>query len=159
MINIDKSIVASIEIALGEYAKCIITKNQKNAIDILELVRSRKSGRIMVIPLDSIPQVKVVGKTVKSNKNVISRAIDLVKVSSNFKPLVDFLLGNIIIVKDVKIAMADSSLKGIDMIGQDGVILIKGMIIDRPSNKKSLGLVGRKEQLHKIKEKIELKKS
>ena len=62
LINIDKSIVASIEIALGEYAKCIITKNQKNAIDILELVRSRKSGRIMVIPLDSIPQVKVVGK-------------------------------------------------------------------------------------------------
>ena len=65
MINIDKSIVASIEIALGEYAKCIITKNQKNAIDILELVRNRKSGRIMVIPLDSIPQVKVVGKSVK----------------------------------------------------------------------------------------------
>ena len=159
LINIDKSIVASIEIALGEYAKCIITKNQKNAIDILELVRNRKSGRIMVIPLDSIPQVKVVGKSVKSNKNVISRAIDLVKVSSNFKPLVDILLGNFFIVKDVTLAMADSSLKGIDMIGQDGVILIKGMIIDRPSNKKSLGLVGRKEQLHKIKEKIELKKS
>ncbi len=158
IIKIDESISPSIELALGDYAKCVVVKNKKNAISILEIVRNRKSGRIMIIPIDSIPQIRNVEKSIKSNENVIGRAVDLVKTSPKIKPLLDFLLGNIIIVKDVKIAMLDDSLKSLDMIGQDGTLLIKGMIIDTVSSKTNLGLVGRKEKLSKIKEKIKTEK-
>ena len=154
LLNVDASISSSIEMALGDYAKCIVVKNKKNAISILEMIRNRKSGRIMIIPLDSIPSINAVSKSIQPNKNVIGRAVDLVKVLPKFKPLLDFLLGNIVLVKDIKVAMLDNSLKGLDLIGQDGVLLIKGMIIDRISSKKSLGLIGRKEKLSIIKDKI-----
>jgi len=158
IIKIDESISPSIELALGDYAKCVVVNNKKNAISILEIVQNRKSGRIMIIPIDSIPQIRNVEKSIKSNENVIGRAVDLVTTSPKIKPLLDFLLGNIIIVKDVKIAMLDDSLKSLDMIGQDGTLLIKGMIIDTVSSKTNLGLVGRKEKLSKIKEKIKTEK-
>ena len=154
VLNVDRSISSSIEIALGDYAKCIVVKNKKDAINILEIARNRNSGRIMIIPLDSLPSVKYVNKSIKSNKNIIGRAVDLVKVSPKYKSLLDFLLGNIIIVKDMKVAMSDKNLKGYDVIDQDGALLIKGMIIDRSSSKKSLGLIGRKKKLSSIKEKI-----
>ena len=154
ILDVDQSIASSIEIALGDYAKCIVVKNQKDAINILEIARNRNSGRIMIIPIDSIPPVKGVGRSIKSNKNIIGRAVDLVKVSSNYKSLLDFLLGNIILVKDMKVAMLDKSLKGLDLIDQNGALLIKGMIIDRSSSKKNMGLIGRKEKLSLIKQQI-----
>ena len=159
LLNVDESISPSIEMALGDYAKCIVVKNKKNAISILEMIRNRKSGRIMIIPLDSIPPVKTVSKSIQPNENIIGRAVDLVKVPPKFKPLLDFLLGNIVLVKDVKVAMSDNNLKGLDLIGQDGALLIKGMIIDRISSKKNLGLIGRKEKLSIIKDEIKTKNS
>ena len=159
LLNVDESISPSIEMALGDYAKCIVVKNKKNAISILEMIRNRKSGRIMIIPLDSIPPVKTVNKSIQPNKNIIGRAVDLVKVPQKFKPLLNFLLGNIVLVKDVKVAMSDNNLKGLDLIGQDGALLIKGMIIDRISSKKNLGLIGRKEKLSIIKDEIKTKNS
>ena len=159
LLNVDESISPSIEMALGDYAKCIVVKNKKNAISILEMIRNRKSGRIMIIPLDSIPPVKTVNKSIQPNENIIGRAVDLVKVPPKFKPLLDFLLGNIVLVKDVKVAMSDNNLKGLDLIGQDGALLIKGMIIDRISSKKNLGLIGRKEKLSIIKDEIKTKNS
>ena len=154
ILNVDQSISSAIEIALGDYAKCIVVKNQKDAINILEIVRNRNSGRIMIIPLDSIPSVKNVNSSITSNKNVIGRAVDLVKVSPKYKSLLDFLLGNIILVKNIKTAISDKSLKGLDVIDLDGALLIKGMIIDHNSKKKNLGLIGRKEKLSIIKEQI-----
>jgi len=159
LLNVDESISPSIEMALGDYAKCIVVKNKKNAISILEMIRNRKSGRIMIIPLDSIPPVKTVSKSIQPNENIIGRVVDLVKVPPKFKPLLDFLLGNIVLVKDVKVAMSDTNLKGLDLIGQDGALLIKGMIIDRISSKKNLGLIGRKEKLSIIKDKIKTENS
>jgi len=159
LLKVDESISPSIEMALGDYAKCIVVKNKKNAISILEMIRNRKSGRIMIIPLDSIPAVNAVSKLIQPNENVIGHAVDLVKVPPKFKPLLDFLLGNIILVKDVKVAMSDNSLKGLDLIGQDGALLIKGMIIDPISSKKNLGLIGRKEKLSIIKNKIKTENS
>lgn len=108
----------------------------------------------MIIPLDSIPLVKVVNISKDLSSNIIGRAVDLVKVPKKFKPLLDFLLGNIVLVKDVKLALSDRKLRGLDIIGQDGTLLIKGMIIDRISSKKNLGLIGRKERLSLIKDKI-----
>ena len=154
LLHADKSISSLIELAIGEYAKCIIVENKKDAINILEKIRSRKSGRIMIIPLDSVPLVKVVNISKDLSSNIIGRAVDLVKVPKKFKPLLDFLLGNIVLVKDVKLALSDRKLRGLDIIGQDGTLLIKGMIIDRISSKKNLGLIGRKERLSLIKDKI-----
>ena len=154
LLHADKSISSSIELAIGEYAKCIIVENKKDAINILEKIRSRKSGRIMIIPLDSVPLVKVVNISKDLSSNIIGRAVDLVKVPKKFKPLLDFLLGNIVLVKDVNLALSDRKLRGLDIIGQDGTLLIKGMIIDRISSKKNLGLIGRKERLSLIKDKI-----
>ena len=154
LLKVDKPFTSSIEMALGDYAKSIVVNNRENAIDIIKKARERKSGRVMIIPLDRIPKISTVNTSIKLNKNVISRVVDLVKVSPKIKPLLDFLLGNIVLVKDLKTGMLDKSLKGLDMIGQDGVLVIKGMIIDCKSSKKSLGLIGRKEKLSRIKKQI-----
>ena len=40
----------AIERALGEYAKCIVVKDRKTAMNIIEIARKRNAGKLLIIP-------------------------------------------------------------------------------------------------------------
>ncbi|GIS72218.1 MAG: hypothetical protein CM1200mP10_17950 [Candidatus Neomarinimicrobiota bacterium] len=58
LLKVDDSIAPAIEMALGEYAKCIVVKDRKNAINIIEIARKRNAGNLMIIPLKDINDEK-----------------------------------------------------------------------------------------------------
>ena len=154
LLKVGDSIVPAIEISLGEYAKCIVVKDRKTAINIIDIARKRNAGKLMIIPLKDIPDDKPNTANLRNDDNIIGRAVDLVKTTDSIKPLSRFLLGNILLVKDLKIGIKDNSLNHWDLADENGTFLIRGMIINNPNGNNEVGLIGRKEKIKIIKRDI-----
>ena len=107
LLKVDDSMAPAIERALGEYAKCIVVKDRKTAMNILEIARKRNAGKLMIIPLKDINGEKQNKAKLRNDDNLIGRAVDFVKTADLMKPLSKFLLGNILLVKDLKIGIKE----------------------------------------------------
>ena len=158
LLKVDDSIAPAIEMALGEYAKCIVVKDRKNAINIIEIARKRNAGNLMIIPLKDINDEKQNAAKLRSDDNLIGRAVDFVETTDSIKPLSRFLLGNILLVKDLKIGIKDNSLNNWDLVDTKGAFSIRGMIINNSNGNNEAGLIGRKEKIINIKRDIKNQK-
>ncbi|MFL3044362.1 MAG: chromosome segregation protein SMC [Candidatus Neomarinimicrobiota bacterium] len=158
LLKVDDSIAPAIEMALGEYAKCIVVKDRKNAINIIEIARKRNAGNLMIIPLKDINDEKQNAAKLRSDDNLIGRAVDFVETTDLIKPLSRFLLGNILLVKDLKIGIKDNSLNNWDLVDTKGAFSIRGMIINNSNGNNEAGLIGRKEKIINIKRDIKNQK-
>jgi chromosome segregation protein len=69
-----------------------------------------------------------------------------------------FLLGNILLVKDLKIGIKDNSLNNWDLVDTKGAFSIRGMIINNSNGNNEAGLIGRKEKIKNIKRDIKNQK-
>ena len=154
LLKVDDSIAPAIEMALGEYAKCIVVKDRKTAINIIEIAGKRNAGNIMIIPLKDINDEKQNAPNLRSDDNLIGRAVDFVKTTDSIKPLSRFLLGNILLVKDLKKGIKDNSLINWDLVDTKGAFSIRGMIINNSNGNYEAGLIGRKEKINNIKRDI-----
>ena len=158
LLKVDDSIAPAIEMALGEYAKCIVVKDRKTAINIIEIARKRNAGNLMIIPLKDINDEKQNAAKLRSDDNLIGRAVDFVETTDSIKPLSRFLLGNILLVKDLKIGIKDNSLNNWDLVDTKGAFSIRGMIINNSNGNNEAGLIGRKEKIKNIKRDIKNQK-
>ena len=151
LLKVDDSMAPAIERALGEYAKCIVVKDRKTAMNILEIARKRNAGKLMIIPLKDINGEKQNKAKLRNDDNLIGRAVDFVKTTDLMKPLSKFLLGNILLVKDLKIGIKEKSLNSWDLVDKKGAFSIRGMIINNSNGNNDSGLIGRKEKIKNIK--------
>ena len=151
LLKVDDSMAPAIERALGEYAKCIVVKDRKTAMNILEIAHKRNAGKLMIIPLKDINGEKQNKAKLRNDDNLIGRAVDFVKTTDLMKPLSKFLLGNILLVKDLKIGIKEKSLNSWDLVDKKGAFSIRGMIINNSNGNNDSGLIGRKEKIKNIK--------
>ena len=158
LLKVDDSMAPAIERALGEYAKCIVVKDRKTAMNIIEIARKRNAGNLMIIPLKDINDEKQNAAKLRSDDNLIGRAVDFVETTDLIKPLSRFLLGNILLVKDLKIGIKDNSLNNWDLVDTKGAFSIRGMIINNSNGNNEAGLIGRKEKIINIKRDIKNQK-
>jgi len=112
----------------------------------------------MIIPLKDINDEKQNAAKLRSDDNLIGRAVDFVETTDSIKPLSRFLLGNILLVKDLKIGIKDNSLNNWDLVDTKGAFSIRGMIINNSNGNNEAGLIGRKEKIKNIKRDIKNQK-
>jgi chromosome segregation protein len=112
----------------------------------------------MIIPLKDINDEKQNAAKPRSDDNLIGRAVDFVETTDSIKPLSRFLLGNILLVKDLKIGIKDNSLNNWDLVDTKGAFSIRGMIINNSNGNNEAGLIGRKEKIKNIKRDIKNQK-
>ena len=158
LLKVDDSMAPAIERALGEYAKCIVVKDRKTAMNIIEIARKRNAGKLLIIPLKGINDEKQNKAKLRNDDNLLGRAVDFVKTTDSIKPLSRFLLGNILLVKDLKIGIKDNSLNNWDLVDTKGAFSIRGMIINNSNGNNEAGLIGRKEKIINIKRDIKNQK-
>ena len=159
LLKVDDSMAPAIERALGEYAKCIVVKDRKTAMNIIEIARKRNAGKILIIPLKDINDEKQNKAKLRNDDNLLGRAVDFVKTTDSIKPLSNFLLGNILLVKDLKIGIKEKSLNNWDLVDMKGAFSIRGMIINNSNGNNDSGLIGRKEKIKNIKRDIRNQKN
>ena len=117
-----------IEITLRESLNSIIVNNISSALNIISSLSENELDEIKLIPLDLIEKIKTlpVDQIKFHNKNICGFANNLINYSQKHQNLFKVLLGNILIVEDIKTALDISN----EYLGKYKIISLNGLVIN-----------------------------
>jgi chromosome segregation protein len=96
-IDVPAELEIAVTAALGEYLDSILLEtDSEEALDLL----SKSATRGVLLPIQSLKPFPFNHPSLTEQKDCLGIAADLVSVKPQFRPAVDLLLGNVIVVKD-----------------------------------------------------------
>ncbi|MDA0353405.1 MAG: chromosome segregation protein SMC [Chloroflexi bacterium] len=121
LIQVPSGLEAAIEAALAEHLSAVVVEREEDALAAIEYLRDAEAGAATVYPLDRIEHVFPVN--LFNERGVIGVAARLVRTEQKYRPLVDTLLGRVIVVDDLKVAQ-QMVRRGLgSVVTRDGVLL------------------------------------
>ena len=154
IISVEEKYAWSVETVLGDALNYILVKNIDTAKKLINLVKDNKKGRITLIPLEQINEVKIDMINQNGSINLLS---ELVKCDEKYKNLIHILLGDVAIVDNFDDAISQSKkYPALRFLTTDGEMVnfnreISGGSVD----KKGTTIIGRKDQLKKLHKELE----
>ena len=124
LIRVPDGLEVAIEAALAEHIAAVAVEHRAEAIAALAYLREQGAGTATVYPLDTIEHVYPLN--LFNERGVIGIAARLVRCEQKYRPLVDTLLGRVIVVEDMRVAeqMVTRGLGAV--VTRDGVLLRPG---------------------------------
>ena len=126
--NIPSKYEKIMEIALRESFNSIIVSDISSALNIINSLSENELDKLKMIPLDLIKGIKTLpDDQVKiQNKNIYGFAHKLINYSPKYQNVFKVLLGNVLIVKDIKTALDVCN----EYLGEYKIISLNGMVIN-----------------------------
>ncbi len=158
IIKVDKSYETAIEIALGGSIQNIVTEDEPTAKKLIQYLKDNRLGRATFLPLTSITSKgNAIPESALKEDGVIGLGSTLVKADKRFSHLVDYLLGRIIIAKDIDkaLSLAKKYKYSLRIVTLDGESLSPGGSLSGGAYKNNSNLLGRSRELSELSEKIE----
>ncbi|VAX32927.1 Chromosome partition protein smc, partial [hydrothermal vent metagenome] len=116
---------AAVEAVLGEKLQSIIVSSYSDTIEAIDFLKDRQAGQGSFIPLQpkglSHPAVDLNG-----NPDVVGKVVDVVECKAEYRPIIELLLGNVVMVKDLNTAIKVHENAGF----QGGTVTLSGEMID-----------------------------
>tara|TARA_X000001036_G_scaffold261935_1_gene243480 strand:- start:3581 stop:7081 length:3501 start_codon:yes stop_codon:yes gene_type:complete len=153
--QVDEKYRDSLETGLGDLSHCIISKDKKSALQTLDKAVAKNAGDLTIIPLKEAINYKTQLKNVPKNENIIARASDIIKTDKKLKALAEYILGDLLIVNDLKKAANDLSLSGWTFVDLGGSYAGSDLIIKSRQISEHGNLIGRKKKLEILAKEIE----
>ena len=124
LIRVPDGLEVAIEAALAEHITAVAVEHRAEAVAALAYLREQGAGTATVYPLDAIDHVYPLN--LFNERGVIGIAARLVRCEQRYRPLVDTLLGRVIVVEDMRVAeqMVTRGLGAV--VTRDGVLLRPG---------------------------------
>lgn len=97
-LDVPVELETAISAALGEFGEAVLLVSGHDAEQALELLDSDQSGRASIIPLDWLSPAEPLKKM--ADANCLGVASQLVTVPAELRPVLDLLLGQVLIVRD-----------------------------------------------------------
>ncbi len=153
LITVERSHTTAIEIALGNVAKYLVADSKSDAMDVIDALKQSQRGRVSIAPMDvmrkrSKPPIKIPFK----DANIIAHAMDVVSADTKNQLLIDYFLGNVIIVRSLKDlsedALKDSRFRYVTPDGDymDQRAMIKG----GKQSKQHSQVIGRQDKIKEL---------
>ncbi len=101
-LDVPVELEVAISAALGEYIDAILLTSGRDAEQALALLDSDKSGRASILPLDWLSPIEPL--RTKPDAKCLGVASTLVKTPVELQPVVDLLLGQVLVVRDRSVA-------------------------------------------------------
>ena len=155
LITVETEKKSIIETALGDLASCLVSKDRTSALTIMEKMKLDDLGETSIIPLKEIAAIKTPLHAVPTSKNVLGRAGDFVSCKKEFLPLVDHLLGNLLVVSNLDNALKDSSISGWNLVDISGSFSGVHYLLKNKTRSNESSLLGRKKQIDTLNKEIE----
>ena len=156
IISVEDKYKTAIEMCLGVTLQNIVTDEEKDAKKLIEHLRKNNLGRASFLPISAVHGKKL--EKIKSEEGVIGIASDLVKYDKKYDGIVQNLLGRTVIAKDMDTAikLAKGNNYGFRIVTLEGdVINASGAITGGSNNKKTSSIIGRSDEIKKLKNNIE----
>lgn len=151
IISVDEKYETAISIALGNNLQNIVVSTEDSAKEMVAYLKKKNLGRVTFLPMNTMSG-NPIQLDPKANPNIVGLASNLIEYDSKYKNIIEFILGRIIIVKDLNSAseVARQFNRKYRIITLDGDVINVGGSITGGSIKQNSNLLYRKNQLNKI---------
>lgn len=155
LIEVPKQYEIAIETALGGSIQNIVTDSEETAKILIEHLKKNKYGRATFLPLTGISgRGGIPDGDVLTERGVIGVAGTLVGCKSEYRELVQYLLGRVLVVDhiDHAIAIARKYRHSLRIVTPDGELLNPGGSLSGGAFKNSSNLLGRRREMEELEE-------
>ncbi len=150
-IECEPDVALAIETALGGSANDLIVDQDRDAKAAIEFLKSNRAGRatFQPIPLMRPSEPSSELRRLTSERGVLGRASELITCPSRFRPVIDSLLGRVLIVEELDDALRLARTTGWSrMVTLDGeVVHGSGAVTGGTTKNTSYGMVQRRADL------------
>ncbi|MEZ4501145.1 MAG: chromosome segregation protein SMC [Dehalococcoidia bacterium] len=124
LLRVPSGLDQAIEAALAEQVSAIVVESEDDAVAALGYLRDQSAGTATVYPLDKVPHQYPLN--LFNERGVVGVAARLVRCEQRYRPLIDTLLGRIIVVDDLATAQ-EMVQRGLgSVVTRDGTLLRPG---------------------------------
>ncbi|MEI8282633.1 MAG: hypothetical protein WCG75_09540, partial [Armatimonadota bacterium] len=157
-IDVDKDLSLAIETALGAAANVLIVDSDHEAKAAVQWLKENRAGRCTFQPISLMRRQDVNSdmRKVLNEKGVINRASELVRCEARVLPVIESLLGRIVIIDTIDDALKLARTTGWSrMVTLDGeVIHSSGAVTGGLSQRQGYGVVQRRADLAELEKQI-----
>lgn len=144
----------AIETALGAQMQNVVCDTDANAKKAVSALKENRAGRLTFLPTASIRGNRAgVSSKIASHDGYIGLAADCIRYDKSLSQIFDYLLGRVVLVRDMDtaIALSKEAGSGIRMVTLDGEIInASGAITGGRYKNKTANLLERKGEIAKL---------
>jgi len=129
MISWDKQYERAILAAASDWIKSFVVQDFGTLLSLAEVARAKKLPKLKIIPLEAIPKFSL---NVPNDSDVLGVLSDFVRCDAKYAPLLTFLFGNVILVKnqDAGLRLSKSGYKTVTIDGEFFEAKASAVVID-----------------------------
>jgi chromosome segregation protein len=157
LLKVPEKYTLAMEAALGAIMQNIVTKTEEDAKRAIEFLKRTKAGRATFLPVSASRGGILEEKGLEQNKGYIALASRLVSYDKSIEPVVNYLLGRVVVVDsiDSAVAMARKYNYRFRIVTLEGDLLTPGGAMSGGSRSGGVGLFARANELRQLKKAIE----
>jgi len=147
----------AIEVALGTGIQNIVTETAEDAKQAIEFLKQHRAGRVTFLPLDILRPRRTLDSHLLKYGGVVGYAPELVQSEARYRPVVEYLLGNVLVVEtlDAAIHISRRERPNMRLVTLEGEIVNPGGAMTGGSQKEqSQGFLQRPREIEDLKERI-----
>lgn len=152
LIRTEDEYTVAIEIALGGALQEVVVDTEADAKAGINYLKRTNSGRATFRPIATTSGRRLQEKGLESTQGYIGIGSELVSFDSRYQGIVDYLLGRIVIVRNIDdaIAMARKYGHRFKIVTLDGQVINSGGSMTGGSVNKETGMLSRANELEKL---------
>lgn len=157
IIKVNKNYETAIETALGGTIQNIVTEDEETAKELIQYLKKNKYGRATFLPLTNMSSgSRLHNERALQEDGVIGIAADLVKAEQKYQPLINYLLGKIVVVDhmDHAAAIARKYRYTLRIVTIEGELLTPGGSISGGAYRNASNLLGRRREIEEMKKQV-----
>ena len=153
LISTDKRYETALETALGGRLQNVVTDTEDTAKTIINFLKAEKLGRVTFLPVDAVKgEEKFPRPEALKEDGALGRASELVEAEPSLAGVVNFLLGQVLVVSTMDKALKIARKYGyrLHLVTLEGEYLAPGGSISGGSFKNNSSLLGRRRELEEL---------
>lgn len=149
LISVESGYSLAIETALGASLQNIIVENEESAKASIRYLMDTGKGRATFLPITTIKPSRLSEGGLESEEGFISVASGLVSCDNEYRAIVEYLLGRIVVSENIDLAAKMARKHGyrFKIITLDGQVINSGGSFTGGSVSKSAGILSRKNEI------------
>ncbi|HEY9085642.1 MAG TPA: chromosome segregation protein SMC [Candidatus Tyrphobacter sp.] len=158
LVTIDERYAHAIDMAFGMRVSNIVTRTGADAERAIEYLNRSESGRATLMPLDALPsrERRAPAADITRDPGVLGYAPGLIRTAAKYAPMVEFLVGDVLIVDTLHTAVRLVRERGVreTIVTLSGEMIAGGVAITGGRFKRERSILSRRAQAVQLREQL-----